>query len=58
MYPSIGTSEGLQTAIMDSPVYDRLLLRYLRRWCGLSDIYKGPVEYDNGNGMFINLRES
>jgi hypothetical protein len=53
MYPSVGSAEGFQTAVIDSPLYDRLLLRSLRRWVGLSDAVDMYVELDDGNGMFI-----
>ena len=47
----------LQNAVVDTPVYDRVLLRSLRRWTGLAGIDAEELEFDDGNGMYMKLSE-
>jgi hypothetical protein len=53
MYPSLGTPEGYTTAVADSPIYDRLLVRSLRRWTGLGADEPLPIEWEDGNGVYF-----
>ena len=52
-YPSEGTAEGLMNAVVDTPIYDRVLLRSLRRWTGLEKGSEMQLEFEDGNGMWI-----
>jgi len=54
MYPALGEPDGLQNAVVDTPIYDRVLLRSLRRWTGLDDCGISTSELDDGNGLFYN----
>jgi hypothetical protein len=39
-------------AVVDSPLYDRVLLRSLRRWTGLEGLEDMNKDFDDGNGMY------
>lgn len=38
------------SAVVDTPIYDRVLLRSLRRWTGLDELHNEELEFDDGNG--------
>lgn len=57
-HQALGTPEGLESAVVDSPIYDRALLRALRRWTGLEAPEIVLYEYDNGNGVFYKNGDS
>lgn len=48
----LGSADGLVNAVVDSPLYDRVLLRSLRRWTGLDSCHLSTKELEDGNGMF------
>jgi len=52
-YPSVGTPEGLTSAVVDTPIYDRVLLRLVRRLVGLGADEQVQDEFDDGNGMSV-----
>lgn len=51
---TLGGPEGLENAVVDTPIYDRVLLRSLRRWTGLEANELRLDERDDGNGIFYN----
>ena len=51
MYACLGGPEGTENAVIDSPIYDRVLMRYVRRWASLEPDTFLPAEFDDGNGM-------
>lgn len=53
MLPGLGGPEGMENAVVDTPIYDRVLLRSLRRWTGLNSEELDVGEFSDGNGMWI-----
>ena len=51
MFPHLGSPDGVESAVVDSPLYDRVLMRSMRRWVGLGDLEDVYIEYDDGNGV-------
>lgn len=52
MYACLGGPEGHESAVIDSPIYDRVLMRFVRRWAALDDGIELQLDHDDGNGLF------
>jgi hypothetical protein len=53
---ALGGPEGLESSVVDTPIYDRALMRALKRWTGLSESQVIVEEWDDGNGIWYTYR--
>lgn len=54
LHDALGSIEGFQSVVHDTPIYSRLLLRFVPGSPPVTERSRFLYDYDNGNGVFYN----